>query len=729
MANQGNITIGANSRPFKIRQVDAIMAASMILILSVLLFPIPTPILDVLLVISMGVSILILMYIIDLKDPLHFSSFPSVLLMVTLFRLALNVATTRQILLTAFGGNVIQAFGDFVVGGNYAVGLVIFGILTTINFKVITAGSGRIAEVAARFTLDAMPGKQMSIDADLNQGLIDEKEAMARREKLRKEADFYGAMDGASKFVRGDAVAGLIICFINIGAGFFIGMIQKGMTAAEAAARYTILTVGDGLVSQIPAIIISTAAGMLVTRAAAEENLGSEVGKQLFLRPKQLMITGGVLAMLSLIPGLPFAPFMIMGTTLGGLGLKLRSSKILLEQEEREKLGAASSQKGAALKGGAGRKGLEAGKEEGKPAPAQSSAAALKSVLTVSPMDLEIGFGLVPLVDKNQGGRLIERISNVRTQIAEELGIILPPVNVRDNVNLKNNEYLIKIRGLEIARGFVKPGSLLAIDPSGEIKMEGLQPVREPAFGFIAYWIPESKKESCEAKGLTVVDCSSVITTHLAAIVKRHAADLLTRQDVNDLIEQVKETHSAVVNELIPNKMSIGSVHRVLQGLLREKVSIRDLPIILETLADNASRTQEVPLLVELCRRALGGIITKDYIMPDGTLKAIGLHPNLEAFLKKSSHKEGMIIGSLAIDPAIAREILNELKVQIETARKRGVEPVVLCSPGVRPYVRQLTMHEFKDTGILSFAEVPDSIQVDVLSMLPAPHGVEVENN
>jgi flagellar biosynthesis protein FlhA len=726
MANQANTTTPAAQSPFKIRQIDAIMASAMMMILAVLLFPIPTPLLDILLVISMGVSILVLMYIIDLKDPLHFSSFPSVLLIVTLFRLALNVATTRQILLNAFGGNVIQAFGDFVVGGNYAVGLVIFAILTTINFKVITAGSGRIAEVAARFTLDAMPGKQMSIDADLNQGLIDEKEAMTRREKLRKEADFYGAMDGASKFVRGDAVAGLIICFINVGAGFFIGMIQKGMSAAESAARYTILTVGDGLVAQIPAIIISTAAGMLVTRAAAEENLASEVGKQLFLRPKQLMITGGVLATLALIPGLPFAPFMIMGTTLGGLGLKLRSSKTLLEQQEKER---SLTTQSTALKG-AGRKGLEAGKEAGgKAAPAPSSATNLKSILTVSPMDLEIGFGLVPLVDKNQGGRLIERISNVRTQMAEELGIILPPVNVRDNVNLKNNEYLIKIRGLEVTRGFVKPGSLLAIDPGGEVKMEGFQPVREPAFGFVAYWIPESKKESCEAKGLTVVDCSSVITTHLASIVKRHAADLLTRQDVNDLIEQAKETHSAVVAELIPNKMSVGSVHRVLQGLLKEKVSIRDLPIILETLADNASRTQEVLLLVELCRRALGGLITKDYLMPDGTLKAIGLHPNLESFLKKSSHKEGSVIGSLTIDPAVAREILNELKVQIETARRGGIEPIILCSPGVRPYVRQLTMHEFKDTGVLSFAEVPDTIQVDVISMLPVPNGVEIENN
>ena len=709
----------ASEKP-RFRQVDVMMAACLMLVLAVLLIPIPSPLLDILLVISIGSSILVLIFVIELKDPLEFSSFPSVLLLLTLFRLSLNVATTRQILLNAFGGEVIQSFGDFVVGGNYVVGIVVFCILMVINFMVITKGSGRIAEVSARFTLDAMPGKQMSIDADLNQGLIDEQEALARRKKLTQEADFYGAMDGASKFVRGDAVAGLIITIINITAGFAIGMLQKNMTAVESLARYTILTVGDGLVAAIPSLIISTAAGILVTRAAADDDLGSEVANQLFVRPKQLLITGGILSLIALVPGLPFLPFIMLGGSVSGLGLTLRRKALTAPEAPAE---GASKEGLPAAAGGDGKK--VGGKKAPEALP--STAAALKNVLAVSPMDLEIGFGLVPLVDRNQGGKLIDRIGMVRTQIAEELGIVLPPVNVRDNVNLKNTEYCIRIRGLEVARGSVRPGSLLAIDPSSEVKLEGYLPVREPAFGFQAYWIPEAKRDVVESKGLTVVDCSSVITTHLAAVVKRFAADILTRQDVNDLIEQLKQTHAAVVAELIPNKMSIGSIHRVLQGLLREKVSIRDLAIIAETLADHAGRTQEIPLLVELCRRALGGHICREYQMPDGVLKAIGMHPDLEGLLRKSTHKENVAIGTLALNPPLAHEILESLRTALDNARRKGIEPVLLASPSVRPQVRQLTQHDFRDTAVISFAEVPDTVQVDMLSMIPLPKGIEAD--
>ncbi len=697
----------------KLRQSDLIMAGALMLVLGVLMIPIPAPLLDILLVLSIGSSILVLIFIIELSDPLEFSSFPSVLLLLTLFRLSLNVATTRQILLNAFGGTVIQAFGDFVIGGNYVVGIVIFCILMVINFMVITKGSGRIAEVSARFTLDAMPGKQMSIDADLNQGLINEQEALARRKKLTKEADFYGAMDGASKFVRGDAVAGLIITLINISAGFAIGMLQKDMTAGEALARYTILTVGDGLVASIPSLIISTAAGILVTRAAADEDLGTEVAQQLFVRPKQLLITGGILSLIALVPGLPFLPFIVLGGSVGGLGWSIARRKGAASPEADEKKGLAAGPGGEA-------RALD---DKKKPEALPSSAAGLKNVLAVSPMDLEIGFGLVPLVDRNQGGKLIDRIGMVRTQIAEELGMVLPPVNVRDNVNLKNTEYCIRIRGLEVARGSVRPGSLLAIDPSNEMKLDGYMPVREPAFGFQAYWIPESKRDLVESKGLTVVDCSSVITTHLAAVVKRFAADILTRQDVNDLIEQIKQTHSAVVQELIPNKMTVGNIHRVLQGLLREKVSIRDLAIILETLADNAGRTQDAGLLIELCRRALGGHICREYLMGDGVLKAMGLHPNLETLIRKATHKEG----GVALSPAMAHEMLESLRSALEGARRRGVEPVLLCSPSIRPQIRQMTQHDFRDTAVISFAEVPDSVQVDMVSMIPAPQGSEAE--
>jgi flagellar biosynthesis protein FlhA len=698
----------------KNRHADLFMAATIILILGTMIVPVPTLLLDMLLAFMVGLSILIIVYIIKLKDPLEFSSFPSILLLVTLFRLSLNVATTRQILLNAFGGQVIQAFGDFVVGGNYVVGLVIFSILVVINFMVITKGAGRIAEVAARFTLDAMPGKQMSIDADLNQGLIDDKEALRRRHKLTEEADFYGAMDGASKFVRGDAVAGLIITLINITAGFAVGMLQKQMTASEALARFTILTIGDGLVQQIPALIISTAAGVLVTRAASDNDLGSQVAQQLFAGPKQLIITGGILSVISMVPGLPFLPFIALGASIGGFGYVLKKRGVGPVSKATETESAAHSSTGKAV----GRKKTEA---------LPTGTAALKSVLTVSPMDLEIGFGLVPLVDRNQGGRLIERIGNVRNQMAEEIGIVLPPVNVRDNVNLKNMEYSIKIRGLEVARGAVRLGSLLAIDPSSEVKLDGYTPVREPAFGFLAYWIPESKREMVEAKGLTVVDCASVITTHLAAVVKRFATDILTRQDVHELVDQLKETHPAVVQELIPNKMSVGVVHRVLQSLLREKVAIRDLAFILETLSDNAGRTQEIPLLVELCRRALGAYIVRDYLSSDGTLKAIGIHPDLETLLRKASHKEGAAIGTLVLDPSVAQNVLGSIRAELESSRKKGVDPVLLCSPAVRPALRQLIQHDFRDTAVLSFMEVPDSIQVDMLSMITAPKGAECE--
>jgi len=684
-------------------------------------------VLDILLVAAMGMAILILVLILTLREPLEFSAFPSVLLLVTLFRLALNVASTRQILLNADAGNVIQSFGDFVVGGSYVVGLVIFAILTTINFKVITAGSGRIAEVAARFTLDAMPGKQMSIDADLNQGLIDEAEAMARREKLRREADFYGAMDGASKFVKGDAVAGLIIAVINITAGFAIGMLQKDMTAAESAARFTILTIGDGLVSQIPAIVISTAAGILVTRAASSGDLGTEVSQQLLIRPGPLLITGGVLVLFSLAPGLPFIPFVLLGGAVGGLGWVLSNRQLATAAAGTANALPAGTAGGSgqAIEGRAQR-ALHGDKSK-KPEPPPSSVAGLKSVLNVSPMDLEIGFGLIPLVDRNQGGKLIERISNVRSQVASDLGIVMPPVNVRDNVSLRNTDYRIKIRGLEAAGGSVRPGSLMAIDPSGEVKLEGYTPVHEPAFGFQAYWIPENKREMAESRKLTVVDCASVITTHLASVVNREAADLLTRQDVSDLVEQLKETHPAVVQELIPAKLSIGHVHRVMQGLLRERVPVRDLPVILETLADHAGRTQEVTVLVELCRRALGARITRDHMAPDGSLKAIGLHPDLEALIRKASHRENVAFGHLALDPAAAREILQSIRRAADAVRGRGLDPVLVCSPSIRPQVRQLIQHDFSAMTVLSLAEIPEAVRLEVIHLVPMPANIDTE--
>ncbi|MDD4735439.1 MAG: flagellar biosynthesis protein FlhA [Kiritimatiellae bacterium] len=701
------------------RQADLVMALALMVVLGVLFFPVPPMMLDLLLSLSIALSVLVMVFAMSISSPLELSAFPSILLLLTLFRLAMNVATTRQILLLGFAGNLIEAFGDFVVGGNYIVGVVVFLILVIINFKVITKGSGRIAEVTARFTLDAMPGKQMSIDADLNQGLIDEKEAVLRRETLRKEADFYGAMDGASKFVQGDAVAGLIITAINICAGFAVGMTMRGMTAQESIARYTILTIGDGLVSQIPGLIISTAAGILVTRAASDDGLGTQLAKQMIMKPRQLMITGGILGGIALVPALPALPFIFLGSVIGGVGFVTRHRIPDGGTAAQAAGGGRAALKGKGPAGGA----EEAGQEGARPALPPGSD--YSSVMAVSPMDLEIGFGLIPLVDRQQGGRLIERISNVRMQIAEELGIVLPPVNVRDNVDLRNTEYLIKIRGLEVARDIVHPGSLMAIDPSGELKMEGFRPAKEPAFGFTAYWIPENKREQAESRGFTVVDCASVVTTHLASVVKRHAADILTRQDVSNMIDQVKQSNPAVVQELIPAKMNVGSIHRILQGLLRERVSIRDMVVILETLADHAAKTQETALLVELCRRSLGGHIVRTYLMPDGRLKAIGLHPRLEEIIRQHSRKESVAFGALVMDPAVAQQVLGSLKERIEEAKNSGMEPVLVCSPSIRPQVRQLIQHDFPDTAVISFAEIPDQVPVDMLTLVPVPEPKE----
>ena len=690
-------------------QADLFMAGAVVLILAVLLIPVPNTVLDLLLALSVGISLFVLIFTIELKDSMEFSSFPSLLLLLTLFRLALNVATTRQILLNAYAGHVIDAFGQFVVGGNYVVGIVIFCILVVINFLVITKGSGRVAEVAARFTLDAMPGKQMSIDADLNQGVIDEKQAVKRREKLAQEADFYGAMDGASKFVRGDAVAGILITLINIGAGFIIGVAQKGMTAADALRNYTILTVGDGLVSQIPALIISTSAGILVTRAATNENLGEEVANQLFMNPRQLLVTSGILGGISIVPGLPFLPFILLSGSVGVMGWSLRAKTT--QKPDAETKTSANTE-------------AEEATQQGSASP--STPAELKHALAVSPMDLELGFGLVPLVDRNQGGRLIERIGHVRTQIAEELGFVLPPINVRDNVNLKNTDYLIRIRGLDIARGTLRPGSFMAIDPGNQSPLEGYVAVREPAFGFMAYWIPEGKRDFVESKGFTVVDATSVLTTHLASVVRQYGSDLLRRQDVSELIEQVKDSNPAVVEELLPNKIPLGILHRVLQMLLKERVPIKDLAVILETLSDFGGKTQEPSLLTEYCRRALGGHICRTFLAEDGTLRAIGLHPELETMLRDALHRDNAGASVPAIAPDVAQEVLQRLRVAQQTARSQGVEPIVLCSAPVRQPLRRMTQHDLGDLPVVSYAEVPETCPIDMVTIVALPAASEL---
>ena len=703
----------------KVRTTDISMSLVILLVLAVMFIPIPTFLVDLLLVVNMAVGILMMVYIISIKDPLEFSSFPTVLLMVTLMRLAVNVSTTRQILLNAFAGNVIEAFGNFVVGGNYLVGLVIFAIIVIINFKVITKGSGRIAEVAARFTLDSLPGKQMSIDADLNQGVIDEREAINRREKLTKETDFYGAMDGASKFVSGDATAGLIITALNILAGFGVGMLQKGMSAGEALSRYTILTIGDGLVSQIPALVISTAAGILVTRAASEGDLGEDIGKQLFYRPRPLIMTGSMLIMAGLVPGLPFIPFVMAGGLCGGGGYYLHKNAKKKEEEEAEdrtqkKVPAGKLDSAVIPQGG--------GASSQTPAKSlEPTVKAYKDVLAVSPLELKIGFGLISLVDRKQGGHLVDRIGNIRNQIAEELGVVLPKVSVQDEISLKSNEYRILLRGLEIGRSQVMPGQFMAIDPSNQLTIEGMPATKDPSFGFRAYWIPANRRSSVESRGFTLVEPSGVITTHLTTLVRRNAADLLSRQDVSDLVEQVKETCPAVVNELIPNKIELGTIHRVLQELLKECVPIRDLTVVLETLADHVHQTKDVGLLTELVRNSLGGTITQGHMPPGGgALKAIGLHPELERLLRSSGEAMGATT-VLRMDPILARQTLDSMGAILNMAHEAGHEPVLLASPPVRRLARQLAQCEFKELPVLSLGEIPEWVNVDVINMVPAP--------
>ncbi len=687
----------------KFRQSDVTVAVALVAVLAVLILPVPTPLLDVMLVLSIAMGALVLFITLQIRNPLQLSTFPSLLLLLTLFRLSLNVATTRQILLNGYAGQVVQSFGDFVVGGSYVVGVIIFLILVIINFMVITKGSGRIAEVAARFTLDAMPGKQMSIDADLNAGLIDEKQALRRREELSEEADFYGAMDGASKFVRGDAVAGLVITAINILGGFAIGMLQQGLGAADALQKYTILTVGDGLLSQIPALIISISAGMLVTRAATGQSMGEDLKIQLFLRPKPLLTTGGMLCAMGLVPGLPLVPFLSMGVLMGGVGFLLRANE---EAESAAAPGKDSVSSSKALPG-----------RDTKALPEREE----RAVPEVSAMDVEIGFGLVPLVDRGQGGKLLDRIGTIRQQLAEELGFVLPPVNVHDNMRLRNNEYAIRVRSHEVARGLLQPGNWLAVDSTGRSGFSAGVSVQDPTFGFKAWWIGAAQREQAEAQGLTVVDPTDVVTTHLTETARGQAADLLLRQDVSEMIERVKRKHESVVQELIPNRLSIGIVHRVLQNLLRERVSIRDLPLILETLSDHAGRTQDPVLLAELCRRALGAHITGHYLEPSRKLPAIALHPEAENLLKDSIHRENGDLGVLALPPEQNRALLDSVGRIFAAARKNNRQPVVVCLPTLRRHVRRLLDSQFRDLPVLSFAEIPEAIDIDIIGLVSIP--------
>ncbi|MDR4480370.1 MAG: flagellar biosynthesis protein FlhA [Nitrospira sp.] len=664
-----------------VKHPDILMSVGVVGILMVMLIPLPRFFLDLLLSFNITLSIIILLVGMQVRRPLEFSVFPSILLMVTLLRLALNIASTRLILLhgnegAAAAGEVIRAFGTFVVGGNYTVGLVVFTILVIINFVVITKGAGRVAEVAARFTLDAMPGKQMSIDADLNAGLINDKEARQRRKEIAQEADFYGAMDGSSKFVRGDAVAAVIITLVNILGGLTIGVLQQGMSLAAAAQTYTLLTVGEGLVAQVPALIVSTAAGIVITRAASEVNLGFEITRQVLISPKAIGTASGILLALGLVPGLPHLAFLALGGMTAWMAYQIN------EQQKTA---------------------------EAVPPPASPQVKAEEAGTQVVPLDLmevQVGYGLIGLVDGGQGGTLLDRIKGLRRQFAEQMGFVLPPIHIRDNLQLRPNEYAALLKGVELAKSEVMPAHVLAIDPGTAQRgaIHGL-PTKEPAFGLPAMWVPEKQREQAQMAGYTVVDPGSAIATHLSELIKRHAHELLGRQEVQGLLDELGKNHPKLVEEVIPNLIPLGTLVRVLSHLLRESVPIRDLRTILETIADHAATTKDADILTEVARQALGRTITKPYLAPDGSLPIIGLDPRLDRTLADQANAAGQ--GNQWVpDPLVAQKLLTALKQAAERMVGRGHQPVILCSPSLRRHLRKLTDRILHSVPILGLNEV-----------------------
>jgi len=675
-----------------------VAATSLVL---VILIPLPPAMMDMLLSANITLAAVILLTTIYVSHPLEFSVFPSLLLASTLLRLVLNTASTRLILTagerfdnpaeaTAAAGYVIQTFGNFVAGGSLAVGFIIFVILVVIQFVVITKGATRISEVAARFTLDGMPGKQMAIDADLNAGLINEAEARRRRELINHEADFYGAMDGASKFVRGDAIAGIIITLVNIVGGLYVGMIEYGWPLTQCLQAFTKLTIGDGLVTQIPAFIISVAAGLIVTRSTARTNLGEELIGQLTAKPVALAIAAGFLAMLAITP-LPKFPLLLLGGCCGGMAF------VLSRSEKQQAVRAAEQKKSQAA----------------------PKAEPIENLLSVDPMELEVGYGLIQLVDKSQGGDLLERISMLRRQIAVELGIVVPPIRIRDNMQLQPTQYLIKLKGVQVARGEAMPGQYLAID-SGAVreKITGAETI-EPAFGLPAIWIEESKRPLAERNNYTVVPASSVIATHITDIIKKNAADLLTRDELQRLLDNLKERCPAVVQEVVGPILKLGEVQKVLQNLLRERVPIRDLQTILETLGDWASRTKDVEVLTEYVRNALARSICWQYKDQNDTIHCVTLDPATEDAI--NSHVQRSEAGSyLTLPPAEASKIVEAVAQHVNDPANAGRQLVILCSPQIRLQVRRLIESSLPNVPVLAYNEVVKGIAVESVGLVSA---------
>jgi flagellar biosynthesis protein FlhA len=693
----GTLTSGFSAL---IKKGDLLFVGALFGTVLLLVFPVPSLALDLFLAASIGISLLMLLIIIYVKEPAEFSGFPTLLLAVTLYRLALNVASTRLILVDGFAGRIIESFGHFVVRGNYVVGAVVFLILIVINFMVITKGAGRIAEVAARFTLDAMPGKQMGIDAELNAGIINETDAQQRRQKIQREAEFYGAMDGASKFVRGDAVAGILITLINIVGGFVIGVVQKGIPLVDALQKYTLLSIGDGLVAQVPALIVSVAAGILVTRASGDLNLGAHISKQLTLYPRALAIASGMMFVFCLVPGMPIAPFLLLSSLTGFTAYHLKKSAT---QEAAGKLKAP---------GADGAPGAIA-----KP---KVTVDDFHKLIDVNVFSVELGYGLLHLAEKTNGGDLLDRITGVRKTFAREKGMIIPPVAIRDNPELGANEYRFLLRNKQIAKGEILSKRWLAMNVTNSpVTLKGTATV-EPVFGINAIWITEDEKRNAEINGYTVVDPASVLITHLSESIKNVAHHILSRQDVQVMMDHLKENNATLVNELIPDLVNIGIIQRVLKNLLREGVPIKNLPVIMESIADTAASSKNPDDLSEQVRRRLGIYFIAEYECEEGLLKAITFDPRLEQLLISKVQRTQYDVG-LIIDPQLAHHMMLELTRRMTEMAEQGLTPILITTNELRLPFKRFFEPSLPKLVVLSYQELPPQMQIQSLGVILSP--------
>ena len=713
------LTAGTPSMRKKVQSYSDIgVALLMVLIIIMMVVPLPTWLIDILLAMNITLGVVTLLVTFYVKRALDLSIFPTLLLISTLFRLSLNVSTTRLILLYGNAGELINAFGNFVVGGNYVVGIIMFLILVIIQMLVITKGAERVAEVAARFTLDAMPGKQMSIDADLNSGLIDEQGAKQRRQDIQREADFYGAMDGASKFVKGDAIAGLIITTINIIGGLSIGIFMRGMDAGQAAGHYSLLTVGDGLVGQIPALLMSTAMGVIVTRAAASSELGPDLINSFTRYPRPLYIAAGMLLSLGLIPGLPTAPFVGLAMLTGFLGYSVSREAELQSISAEEQ--AAMSASGQALPAGqAGTPGTQAapGAQAEAPKAEPVSPEDVMKLLTVEPMEAEIGYAIIPLIDPGQGGDMLERIGTIRKQMALEMGIVVPPIRIRDNIQIKPTEYILRVKGAEAGRGELLPDHYLAMNTGAVAEDLIGVPTKEPAFGLPALWISPDLRDKAEAMGYTVVDAPSVLATHLSEVIRKNGAELLTRQEVQKLTDMVKETSPAVVSDLLAS-LSLGEIQKVLQNLIREQIPIRDLVTIFEALADYGKMSRSVDFLTERAREALSRLISLKIQGPDGVITAATLSPNWEQKITAGVDGDLARGWQLNLDPREVQRMIAAISKAMDLMIAKNLPPVLLVHPDVRLIVRRLIEGSITNIFVVSYNEITRGVQIKTVGMV-----------